>query len=164
MIGRDSVVPLLLPSQGLELSLPPYRALISKSIRSSQRWVISTFCERSGLLRFIPLHLQPSLGPVLPVDEHITRNQRNHLRRIPDYPHLVNSLICHPFYPRERMEGAAVCTRKWLVAVSDDCDQRDGSSKARYLGHYRVWTRWAYCCYLPCACKPRACLVRRLHG
>ena len=69
-----------------------------------------------------------------------------------------------PISPKGENGRSSRMHSKVVSRISDDCDQRDGSSKARYLGHYRLWTCWAYCCHLPCACKPRACLVRRLHG
>jgi len=140
--------------------LPPYPALFSRSICSAQPWVLSTSRERSDLL----LLQQAYLRPVSSIHEHITRVQRNHPTHTPDYRQYVNSLICHPLHPKERREGAAECTRKWSVEASNHGDQREGSSKARCSGHYRLWTCWAYRCHLPCTCKPRACFVRRFHG
>jgi len=143
-----------------ELVSPPRQALFG----SAQRWVIRTFHECLTLYVLTLLHRQLSLRLVSSNDERITRVQRNHPRRTAYYYQHVDTLICHPLHPKERREGAAECTRKWSVENARPSDQREGSRETRCLGHYRLWTCWAYCCNLSCTCKPRACHVRRLHG
>ena len=137
----------------------PTRGIIQQVFgRRAQRWVIHTFYECLTLYVLSLLHRQRSLRQASSIDE------RNHSTRTSDYYQHVDTLICHPLHPKERREGAAECTRKWLVEELRPSDQRDSSCETRCSGHYRLWTCWAYCCNLSCPCKPRARHVRRLYG